>query len=102
MSLGVKLDHVLGHAPPGERLARVTFRGQVILFLVKSPDIYLLMLCHMSPSGPIAISSPSPSLTFPEIFLFLNNNNNTPGVSRATKIFLHTGESGVINQVGSV
>ena len=28
MSLGVKLDHVKGPGPPGERLARVTFRGK--------------------------------------------------------------------------
>ena len=27
MSLGVKLDQVRGPGPPGDRLARVTFRG---------------------------------------------------------------------------
>ena len=28
MSLGVKLDHLRGPSAPGEKLARVTFRGK--------------------------------------------------------------------------
>ena len=28
MSLGVKLDHIRGPGPPGDRMVRVTFRGK--------------------------------------------------------------------------
>ena len=40
MSLGVKLDHLRGPSAPGEKLARVTFRGK---FCFEKSDICVVV-----------------------------------------------------------
>ena len=104
MSLGVRLDQVKGQAAPGERLARVTFRGErerereCVCLVIFSPWSHqpVLLKSDLQEEKCYFIRRLQVSTIRRQLLMMVLI---VSGVSRVSRIFLHTGECAVINQV---